>query len=80
MENLVRGKENKNEVLNRLNLKSETHKMSYVIINGIPHKPNSKGEIVPLKLDAIRYKSGKVIKVSEKHMNKNSYEQLLLAS
>ena len=88
MEKLMKGKENKQEVLDRLGLKSETVRMKYVLINGIPHKPNSKGEMVPLKLNAIRYKSDcvnesvskKVVKISEQMTNKYSHEQLPLAS
>lgn len=88
MEKFIKGKENKQDVLNRLGLKSETVRMKYILINGIPHKPNSKGEMIPLKLKAIRIKSDcenesvskKVVKISESMTNKESHEQLPLAS
>lgn len=88
MEKLMKGKENKQEVLDRLGLKSETVRMKYFLINGIPHKPNSKGEMVPLKLKAIRYKSDcenesvskKIVNIPEQLPNKDSHEQLPLAS
>lgn len=87
MKNLVRGKENRTEVLNGLNLKSETVIMKYVLINGVPHKVNTKGELVPLtfkerrvKPDDINKIVSKEIKISEQLITQDSHEQLPLAS
>ncbi|WP_340113648.1 hypothetical protein [Maribellus mangrovi] len=80
MKNLERGKENRNKVLNRLGLRSETVRMKYVLINGIPHKLNSNDELVPLKLKEKRYKSGKVVKMSKPFTTNDSHEKILLVS